>query len=329
MDFDPVKLRTLVAVKRAGSMTAAAASLGYTTGAVSQQMSALERTVGAPLFVQVGRTVQLTDAAQLLVVHAGRMLRAAADAQTALASLAEEVTGEVLIGVFGTAAAALLPACVGAVHTRCPGVTLRSVEVDVDRATSAVATGAVDLAFGVDYPAAPVPRDPGVAVLTVATEQFALAMPPTTAPAPRAVGRWLADCRDDLWILPPESTSYGRAIRQACRGVGFEPRVDHTVTDTASTMALVAAGIGVAPVTALMLTVAARPLHIVPIRDGLERRMVLAHRREPSPQPSVRAVLDSIRTTVSPPQHVAANSSGSGADPSPPTRAARPPDRRR
>jgi NAD(P)H-flavin reductase len=39
-----------------------------------------------------------------------------------------------------------------------------------------------------------------------------------------------------------------------CRRVDVEPRVDHAVTDTASTLALVAAGLGVAPVTDLMLT---------------------------------------------------------------------------
>ena len=62
MDLDLVKLRTLVEVRAAGSMTAAAAALGYTTGAVSQQMAALQRSVRTELFTQVGRRVQLTDA---------------------------------------------------------------------------------------------------------------------------------------------------------------------------------------------------------------------------------------------------------------------------
>ena len=35
VDLDLVKLRTLVEVRATGSMTAAAAALGYTTGAVS------------------------------------------------------------------------------------------------------------------------------------------------------------------------------------------------------------------------------------------------------------------------------------------------------
>jgi DNA-binding transcriptional LysR family regulator len=62
MDLDPVKLRTLVELRAAGSMTAAAAALGDTTGAVSQQMAVLQRSVKTELFTQVGRRVQLTAA---------------------------------------------------------------------------------------------------------------------------------------------------------------------------------------------------------------------------------------------------------------------------
>ena len=45
-----VHLRTLLEVTRRGSFAAAAANLGYTASAVSQQMSALERETGAQLF---------------------------------------------------------------------------------------------------------------------------------------------------------------------------------------------------------------------------------------------------------------------------------------
>ncbi len=41
VDLDLVKLRTLVAIRDTGSMTAAAAALGYTTGAA-------RRTAGGP-----------------------------------------------------------------------------------------------------------------------------------------------------------------------------------------------------------------------------------------------------------------------------------------
>jgi DNA-binding transcriptional LysR family regulator len=295
-DLDLVKLRTLVEVRSTGSMTAAAAALGYTTGAVSQQMAALQRTVRAGLFTQVGRRVQLTDAGHLLADHAVELLALARRAEQALAGLPGQPRARVLVGVFGTAAAALLPRALVRVRERCPGVRLRSVEVDVDDAASAVAAGRVDLAFGVDYPQAPIPRAPDVDLLVLATERFAVAVP---AAAPARVGpSSLRDLADEAWVLPPEHTAYGRAIRMACRRADFEPRVDHTVTDTASTLALVAAGLGVAPVTDLMLTLRREGLATVPLAERVERTLVLAHRREPAPQPGVRAVVDAIRAAV-------------------------------
>jgi DNA-binding transcriptional LysR family regulator len=296
MDLDLVKLRTLVEVRATGSMTAAAAGLGYTTGAVSQQMAALQRSVRAGLFTQVGRRVQLTDAGHLLADHAVELLALARQTEQALAGLPGRPQARVLIGVFGTAAAALLPRALLRVREQCPGVHLRSVEVDVDDATSAVAAGRVDLAFGVDYPQAPIPRAPDVALLVLATERFSIATPAGSPTRERPAS--LRDFADEAWILPPEHTSYGRAIRTACRRSDFEPRVDHTVTDTASTLSLVAAGLGVAPVTDLMLTLRSEGLTTVPLTDRLERTLVLAHRREPAPQPGVRAVVDVIRSSV-------------------------------
>jgi DNA-binding transcriptional LysR family regulator len=295
--LDLVKLRTLVEVRETGSMTAAAAALGYTTGAVSQLMAALGRSVRAELFTQVGRRLQLTDAGRLLADHAVELLSLARRTELALAGLAGSPQARVLIGVFGTAAA-LLPRALLRVREHCPGVRLRSVEVDVDDATSAVAAGRVDLAFGVDYPQAPIPRARDVAMLVLGTERFAMATAAgRAAPAPSAS---LRDFADSSWILPPEQSSYGRAIRLACRRLDFEPRVDHVVTDTASTLSLVAADLGVAPVTDLMLALRREGLATVPLTDRVEWTMVLAHRREPAPQPGVGAVIDAIRQSVTP-----------------------------
>jgi DNA-binding transcriptional LysR family regulator len=50
MELQLSQLRTLVEVSRLDSMTSAAQLLGYTVGAVSQQMAALERSSGVALF---------------------------------------------------------------------------------------------------------------------------------------------------------------------------------------------------------------------------------------------------------------------------------------
>ena len=58
------RLRVLHAVNEYGSVTAAAAPLGYSAPAVSQQLAALEREVGMELTERAGRGTGLTPAAK-------------------------------------------------------------------------------------------------------------------------------------------------------------------------------------------------------------------------------------------------------------------------
>lgn len=296
MSLDLSKLRTLAEIRAAGSMTSAASALGYTPGAVSQQMASLGRTVGVDLLVHVGRRVELTDAGQVLAEHALRILDAERAAKAALVSLGDEINARVRVGVFGTAAAALLPPALAIVRREHPGVTVRSVEVDVDRATAAVASGTVDVAFGLDYGDAPIPRNRDVALVGLRTERFRIAVAATRRTKHRTVS--LFDLADEAWLLPPAETQYGLAFRMACRRAGFEPRVEHEVTDTATSLAMVAADLGIAPVTDLMLELRSSRVSTLPLLEDTSRQVVLAHRRNPHPQPGTSAVIDAIRRGV-------------------------------
>ncbi|WP_159063118.1 LysR family transcriptional regulator, partial [Streptomyces scabiei] len=67
-------LRVLRAVAATGSFSAAGRALGCTQPAVSQQMKALESSVGTPLLVRTGRETRLTQAGEALVRHAAGIL---------------------------------------------------------------------------------------------------------------------------------------------------------------------------------------------------------------------------------------------------------------
>jgi molybdenum-dependent DNA-binding transcriptional regulator ModE len=72
--YDPTRLAALVAVAEAGSITRAAARLGYTAPALSQQVAKLEREAGAVLVVRSHRGARLTAAGELLAERARRVL---------------------------------------------------------------------------------------------------------------------------------------------------------------------------------------------------------------------------------------------------------------
>jgi len=269
------QLATLRAFVRTGTLTAAADNLGYTPGAVSQHVSSLEKALGARLVERSGRQLVLTDAGRVLAEYAERILTVEQEARQALASVEGRVAGPLTVGTWGSTAAALLAPVVARMTAAFPGVVVRSREVDLDQAAIAVRHSDVDVAFGLDYPDAPLPRDEGIAVVALHEEPFAIAVASHSCRAgQRKVD--VATLAELDWILPPPSSQYGRALRAGFRRRGFEPRVVHEVTDTAASLQLAAAGLGATVMTDLMRRLnPSLELHRLEMTDPLTRRIVL------------------------------------------------------
>src|ERR671939_541365 len=104
-------LLALDAVAREGSFGRAAIALGYTQSAVSQQIAALERIVGARLVERPGgpRPVSLTEAGELLLRHAEAIVARLSAAQAHLAQLADGAAGVLRVGIYQSVGARVLP----------------------------------------------------------------------------------------------------------------------------------------------------------------------------------------------------------------------------
>ena len=77
-------MQTLVRVVEMGSFSAAARELGSTQSAVSKQVAALERQLGADLLVRSTRLLKLTDAGVRYVDQARRLVAEVAEAESEL-----------------------------------------------------------------------------------------------------------------------------------------------------------------------------------------------------------------------------------------------------
>ncbi|BCY11288.1 LysR family transcriptional regulator [Actinoplanes sp. L3-i22] len=294
MDWSSVQLRSLVELRRRGTVTAVAAALGYTPGAISQQLSALERAAGVPLLRRAGRRVELTGAGLALVEHAQRILDIDASATAALERSHGAIAGELQVALFATAAADILPVLLARVRQRHPGLVVRSREMVVDDVYDAVSSGAADLAIGLEYPDVPIRRDPALRVVRLYRERFSLAVPTGSMPRSGAVS--LAETGAPVgWILPPEDTHYGQAIRVVCRRAGIEPELRHEVNDTAASLALVEAGIGVSTVTGLMLRLRPSRFDVLPLAETFERHIAAVVRTSADQRPSVAALVQVLR----------------------------------
>jgi len=290
-----VPLKAFLELSRRGTMTAVAQELGYTPGAISQQVAKLEAMVGVSLIIKDGRGVRLTDAGQVLAQHAEAVLNAEETALAAVRATRTTALGPLTIGVFGSTAGAILAPLVVALGDQYPGVQVRSHEVSVDDSAAAVRRGQVDVAFGLDYSTAPIPRDPEVELILLKSERFSLAGTPELL---SGSGMALNEAAQLPWILTPGYTQFGQAIRNACRAAGFEPRVVHEITDTAACLALADAGLGVTPVTPLMRQLARSTGHTIALQEDIRRHLVLMRHQATITRPTVAAVTAVARQVV-------------------------------
>jgi DNA-binding transcriptional LysR family regulator len=121
------QLHCFLQVFEAGSLTGAAERMGYAQPSVSEQIKALERSVGTPLFTRVGRGVLPTSAAEEMRPHAERALAAADQAMRAARSVTELETGTIRFGMFGTSRLYASADLVADVLARYPGVRVELV----------------------------------------------------------------------------------------------------------------------------------------------------------------------------------------------------------
>ncbi|HLR43778.1 MAG TPA: LysR family transcriptional regulator [Brevibacterium sp.] len=281
------QLRTFSAVAELGTMTAAARSLGYTPGAVSQHMTSLQRTVGVRLLAPTGRSVALTEAGTALLPRIRTLL--AAEAQAAEVVAGGQPTGRlpVTVGVFGSASVVAIAPVMSLLARS--DVELRAREVDVEQMQDAVTAGRIDVGIGIDYPSSPLAPQRGVRMRVLREETFHIVRARGTGAGERE-DAW----GDAAWILPPGDSRFGRAVRFALAERAVAARETHIVVDTAVTLALVAAEVGLSLATDSMLALAPVPVERVPDSACGARRIVALTRSELDAQPGVVAAVDAF-----------------------------------
>jgi len=114
-------LRAFIAVQESGSISGAAKRLNGSTSGVSQQITALEKTVGAQLFDRQTRPLRLTPAGQILRVHALKVLEAVSDAQAELAELNLADLPQLSLAIIDDLDASLTPVIVASLRDRFSG----------------------------------------------------------------------------------------------------------------------------------------------------------------------------------------------------------------
>lgn len=293
------RLRVLRVVAERGTISAAAADLGYTPSAVSQQMRTLAKDLGVTLLEQEGRYVRLTPAALTLLEGTHQLVAQWESIVADVRRSAGEGTGHLILAGFSTAAATLLPAVSVAVLRSFPRSRVRIVEADPEECFAMLLTQQVDLAVVVATDPLPPSADPRFEQEPLIADAMDLLVPK----GHRLAGRphlGLAEAADEPWIMDRPGRAHHRLVARACAAAGFTPAQAHEAAEWDTAAALVAAGLGVSLAPRLARLPATESVVRVPLRgDGAPVRHVRTSiRRGTAEQPEIALALSQLRATA-------------------------------
>jgi DNA-binding transcriptional LysR family regulator len=266
-------LRVLKEVAYRGSFSAAAAALSYTQSAVSQQIAALEAETGMKLLERHPRGVTLTAAGQTLVGHAEGILARLEAAEASLAAIAGLRGGRLRVASFPTAGATLLPLAIATFRASYPDVELTLAEGEPEAIVPRLRAGELDLALLFEF-AGETPLSEDMTRTELLEDPMHLALPREHPLADRQRIR-LEDLEADAWVQTSRASPCARHVVRSCHAAGFEPNVAFESDDYQTVQGLVAAGVGVALIPKLALSV---------VREDIAIRSL-------SPSPPVRQVI--------------------------------------
>lgn len=229
-------------VARAGSISAAARSLGWTQPAVSQHLSALERQAGCALLLRSPRGVELTEPGRVLLARADAIAGQLHMADEELATLTDLRAGRVRLAAYPSGAATLVPRAVAALRRQHPDVEVALTQAEPPEAVAMVQAGDADLALAFSYDEEPLDNG-GLVWRMLGSEAVDLIV----GPGHPLVGGGtfsVGDLAEEQWIVGCERC---RAHAVAlCDEAAFEPDVRHVSDDYVVVQNLVAVGLGIA-----------------------------------------------------------------------------------
>ncbi|MGW1952450.1 LysR family transcriptional regulator [Streptomyces sp. NPDC001920] len=288
-------LRVLRAVAATGSFSAAGRELGCTQPAVSQQMKALEASVGTPLLVRSGREMRLTQAGEALVRHAAGILAGLTAAEEEVAAIAGLRAGRVRLVSFPSGSSTLVPTALAALRAAHPGTRVSLEEAEPPKSVEMLREGDCDVALAFRYEGAagaPAGEWDDLVVRPLLTDRL-VALVPERHRLARARAVAIEDLAAEPWIAGCPRCR-GQLI-EVCEGAGFTPRIDFATDDYPAVVGLVGAELGVAVLPQLAVeSVRPRGARTVTLEPAVRREIVALTLPDLAQVPAVTATLEQL-----------------------------------
>jgi DNA-binding transcriptional LysR family regulator len=285
-----------------GSITAVAADINYSSSAVSQQLSRLEREAGVALLERTSQSANLTDAGEELAEHAAAILAAVETAESRMRARAGTIGGKVRVSCIPGLAAAVAPH-LAALQREHEALTVVALQIESANAQSALLERTTDVAVIDEWSEKPAGAESRLRHYRVQREPIVLAVPGDhrLAGSDKAVSaaalRELAE--SETWLSTPSGQVSREAGDTRLREIGANPPHRWEFDGLYVLARLVAVGSGI---SLLPASIAAYEESVVGLRlrPAMYRYVHILTRTTKQHDPAIASCLDAIIRALSP-----------------------------
>jgi DNA-binding transcriptional LysR family regulator len=289
-------LRHFVALAEERNFTRAAARELIVQSGLSTSIRALEKEVGALLFVRGTRPVRLTAEGTALLPAARHTLDAADAAQQAVQDAHGVLAGQLRIGALQTSGHRMpFSSWLAAFALAHPGVDISVQQLPGMQMVDLVLDGRLDCALV----SLTTDRVPGLEVVPLATEPIVL-IAAKDHPLARAESVTLEQLAGERFVEPPAQWAIRTVIDDAFRTAGLSRRTVCEVNEWTMVLELVAAGVGVtlAPTGFDLAPRVAAAIRLIPLAGiELTRRLDLVLPQGHAASPAARRFRSYVAAT--------------------------------
>lgn len=283
------KYAALAAAVETGSLTKAAAKLGYTQSGVSHLIRSLEQEVGFSLLKRFKNGVQLTPEGQRLMPCIQQILTAEKDIQCLCEELRGVSVGHIMVGTFSSVAIAWMPELTSRFAALHPGIRLEIFNDTYSPLEEALLHDQVDCAF------VPAPSRKEFVTWPVYKDRL-MAIMPCNSPLAEKESLTAGELVNLPYIVPAEGTNYdaGKLFSSA----NVTPAIRFDAGDDYAALAMVRKGLGFTILPELLLgDTPVEGLRVIPLLHS-ERKICIAVHENRFVSPALQSFLIFVRETV-------------------------------
>ncbi len=269
------QLRYFVAVAEEGNFSHAAEREHVSQPGLSQQIQKLEAELEQPLFDRLPRSVVLTEAGRRFLEYAQQILTDIAEARRSVAALDTEVAGRLAVGAIPSIALYVLPRLIVNFERAYPKVTFEIFEDTTDKLAERLEEGTLDVVLATSGD-----ERPNLVQHSLGKEPLLMLLPAKHRLARKKTIAW-SDLAAEKFLLLHEVHSLAITVRRLLAANHLKPELVLQGAQLTTIAAMVAAGLGVTVVPAMMVhTAFVRGCVAVPFaRPAPTRELILLRNR--------------------------------------------------